>query len=88
MDAGGGVDVGGGIVAGGAAGIFKANGTAAVCTGEPESVTVIVNEKLPLEVGAPEITPVEDRLSPEGNCPAVTLQVYAGVPPFAVNVTL
>ena len=73
---------------GGGTGIFKPNCIAAVCAGELESATVIVNEKLPLEVGAPEITPVEDRLSPEGNCPAVTLQVYAGVPPFAVNATL
>ena len=79
--------VGGGIVAGGAD-IFKPNCIAAVWAGEPESVTVTVNEKLPLEVGAPEITPAEDRLSPEGNCPPVTLQVYAGVPPFAVNATL
>jgi len=79
---------GGGVVTGGGTGIFKPNCIAAVCAGELESATVIVNEKLPLEVGAPEITPVEDRLSPEGNCPAVTLQVYAGVPPFAVNATL
>lgn len=79
---------GGGVETGGAAGIFKPNCTAAVCAGELESVTVIVNEKFLLEVGAPEITPVEDRLSPEGNCPAVTLQIYAGVPPFAVNATL
>jgi hypothetical protein len=89
LDVGGGVDVGGGIVTGGAAGIFKPNCNAAVCTGELESATAIVNEKLPPEVGAPEITPVvEDRLSPEGNCPPVTLQVYAGVPPLAVNATL
>ena len=79
---------GGGVETGGAAGIFTPNCIAAVCAGELESVTVIVNEKLPLEVGAPEITPAEDRLSPEGNCPPVTLQIYAGVPPFAVNATL
>ncbi|MBB5342491.1 hypothetical protein HDF10_000441 [Edaphobacter lichenicola] len=79
---------GGGGVTGGAADMVKPNCPATLCAGELESVTVIVNEKLPLEVGVPEITPVEDRLSPEGNCPAVTLQVYAGVPPFAVNATL
>jgi hypothetical protein len=88
LDVGGGVVTGGGTLAGGAAGMVKLNCTAAVCAGEPESVTVIANTKLPLAVGAPEITPVEDRVSPEGNCPPVTLQVYAGVPPFALSATL
>ena len=78
---GGGVETGSGTV--------KPNCIAAVCAGELESDTVIVNEKNPFEVGAPEITPVvEDRLSPEGNCPAVTVQLYAGVPPLAANATL
>jgi hypothetical protein len=78
---GGGVETGGGTV--------KANCIAAVCAGEPASVTVIVKEKIPFEVGAPEITPVvADRLSPEGNCPPVTVQLYAGVPPLAANATL
>lgn len=78
---GGGVETGGGTV--------NANCIAAVCAGELESVTVIVNEKYPFEVGAPEITPVvEDRPSPEGNCPPVTIQLYVGVPPLAANATL
>jgi hypothetical protein len=78
---GGGVETGGGTV--------KPNCIAVVCAGEPESVTVIVNEKTPFEVGAPEITPVvEDRLSPEGNCPPVIVQLYAGVPPLAINAAL
>jgi hypothetical protein len=86
---GGVVTGGGGVETGGGTGIFKANCIVAVCAGEPESVTVIANEELPPELGAPEITPVvEDRLSPEGNCPPVTLQVYAGVPPLAINATL
>jgi hypothetical protein len=73
---GGGVVGGGDVVTGGGTGIFKPNCIVAVCTGELESVTVMVNEKIPPEVGAPEITPVvEDRLRPEGNCPPVTLQV-------------
>jgi hypothetical protein len=88
LDVGGGVVTGGGTLAGGTAGMVKLNCIAAFCAGKPESVTVIANEKLPLAVDAPEITPVEDRVSPEGNCPPVTLQLYAGVPPFAVNATL
>ena len=78
---GGGVETGGGIV--------KPNCIASVCAGELESVTVIVNEKSPFEVGVPAITPVvEDRLSPEGNCPPVIIQLYVGVPPLAANATL
>jgi hypothetical protein len=65
---------GGGVEAGGRT--AKPNCMAAICAEELESVTVIVNENIPLEVGAPEITPVvEDRLRPEGNCPPITLQV-------------
>jgi len=53
---------------GGGTGIVKPNCIDAVCAGELESVTVMVNEKTPPDVGAPEITPVdEERLSPEGN---------------------
>jgi hypothetical protein len=79
---------GGGVETGGGTRIFKPNCIAAVCAGELESVTVIVNEKIPFEVGVPEITPVvEDRLSPEGNCPPVTIQLYAGVPPLAASAT-
>jgi hypothetical protein len=46
-----------------------------------ESVTVNVREKFPSAVGVPERTPVEPfRLTPAGRLPAVTLQVYGGVP--------
>jgi hypothetical protein len=90
VSGGGGVVIGGGgVEIGGGTGIFKPNCIVAVCAGELESVTVIVKEELPPEVGAPEITPVvEDRVSPEGNCPPVTLQVYAGVPPLAAKAIL
>lgn len=65
---GGGVVIGGGVMTGGGTGIVKPNCIDAVCAGELESVTVMVNEKTPPDVGAPEITPVdEERLSPEGN---------------------
>ena len=78
---GGGVDAGGGTV--------KANCIVAVCAGELESVTVIVNEKSPFKAGVPEMTPVvEDRLNPEGNCPPVTDQLYVGSPPLAANAPL
>jgi hypothetical protein len=78
---GGGVETGGGTV--------KPNCIAAVCAGDPESVTVIVNEKTPFEVGVPEIIPVvEDRLSPEGNWPPVTVQLYGGVPPLAASASV
>jgi hypothetical protein len=82
-----GVIGGGGVEPGGRT--AKPNCIAAVCDGEPESVTVIVNEKIPFEVGVPEITPVvEDKLSPEGSCPPVTVQLSVGVPPLAANATL
>ena len=61
--------------AGGRTGTPKLNCVGAVCEGELLSVTEIAKEKLPLESGVPEITPVEDRLRPEGSWPAVTVQV-------------
>jgi hypothetical protein len=46
------------------------------CAGEPESTTVTPKEKLPPNVGVPEMTPVSDaRLSPAGRLPEVTDQV-------------
>jgi hypothetical protein len=67
-EAGGGTTVGAGTV--------KLNCVVAVCAGELLSVTESVKEKLPLESGVPEITPVvEDRVRPEGSWPVVTVQV-------------
>jgi hypothetical protein len=46
------------------------------CTDELESTTETPNEKLPLAVGVPEMTPVfAARLSPAGSCPEAMLQV-------------
>jgi hypothetical protein len=41
----------------------------AVCAGDPLSCTCTVNVAVPLAVGAPEITPALDRLSPAGSLP-------------------
>jgi hypothetical protein len=38
----------------------------AVKVGEPESVTLMAMEKLPVTVGVPEMTPLLPRLSPVG----------------------
>jgi len=52
-----------------------------------ESVTCTVNDAVPAVAGVPEITPVDAaRLSPTGNVPALTLQVYGVVPPLACSV--
>jgi hypothetical protein len=51
------------------------------------SVTCTVNDAVPAAVGVPEITPVEAaRTNPAGNVPALTLQLYGVVPPFACSV--
>ena len=51
------------------------------------SVTCIVNDTVPAAVGVPEIMPVDaTKLSPAGNVPALTLQVYGVVPPLACSV--
>jgi hypothetical protein len=55
--------------------------------GEPESLTVTPNEKLPLPVGFPETIPVDAaRLSPAGRLPEEIDHVYAPVPPVACRV--
>lgn len=60
--------------------------TEAVWTGLLESVTVTAKAEVPLDVGVPEITPVEElSVSPAGKLPAVTAHVYPGVPPEASN---
>jgi len=56
----------------------------AVCTGELESCTCTVKDKVPEEVGVPPIAPldlVKDK--PAGSCPADTVQLYGEVPPVA-----
>jgi hypothetical protein len=52
------------------------------------SVTRMVKVELPVTVGVPEITPVEElRERPVGNVPTVTVQLpYGAVPPVAVMV--
>jgi hypothetical protein len=62
--------------------------TDAVCTGDPLSLTDTVNVALPAAVGVPEITPPDDSVSPPGKLPDVTVHVYPGVPPLALNVPL
>ena len=52
------------------------NGTVAVADCADESVTEIPKEKLPLEVGMPEMMPVPGaRVRPAGSCPEAMLQV-------------
>lgn len=48
--------------------------------------TMKVNE--PAAVGVPETVPEEDRLSPLGNEPLNTDQVYGVVPPLAASVAV
>ena len=53
----------------------------------PASVTWTVNELVPALVGVPVICPVAAaKLSPVGNAPKVTLQLYGMVPPVADRV--
>ncbi len=54
-----------------------------VWEGLPLSVTVVVKLKVPLPVGVPEMTPVDDRLRPAGRLPEAIDQVYGEVPPLA-----
>jgi hypothetical protein len=54
---------------------------------DDESETEMPNEKLPLAVGVPEITPeAVARASPAGSCPDARLQVYGAAPPVAARV--
>jgi ABC-type thiamin/hydroxymethylpyrimidine transport system permease subunit len=58
-----------------------------VCAGLLLSLTVTVKLELPFAVGVPEITPLPAAsVSPVGRLPAVTDQVYPGVPPLACSV--
>jgi hypothetical protein len=56
----------------------------AVWASDPASFTVTPNEKFPLIVGVPEMTPVDAaRLSPAGRLPEEIDHVYGAVPPVA-----
>src|SRR6185369_810030 len=55
----------------------------------PASVTVMTGEVVVAAVGVPEITPVLPfNVRPVGSEPAVTCQLYGGVPPLAASVLL
>ena len=62
---------------------------AAVCAGEPLSVTLTVNESVPAEVGVPETAPVDEfMLKPAGSTPALIEYKSGGVPPLAAQAPL
>jgi hypothetical protein len=60
----------------------------AVCTGEPESVTLkLRGVAVTAVVGVPLIKPVDVlNVKPAGNVPEVNCQVYVPVPPVAASV--
>lgn len=60
----------------------------AVCAGDALSFTATVNVAVPLAVGVPEIKPALVSVSPAGKLPEAIDQLYPGVPPLALNVTL
>src|SRR5215472_16778638 len=53
--------------------------------GVVESVSLAVKLNDPATVGVPEIVPVEDKLRPPGNAPALMFQLYGVVPPLPAN---
>ena len=58
--------------------------TPAVCAVGLESLTCKLKLDVPVVVGVPAITPLEAfKLSPVGNEPDATLQVYGVIPPVA-----
>ena len=52
------------------------------------SLALTVKLKVPPAVGVPLSTPPEERVSPAGSAPAVTVKVYGDAPPLAVIVWL
>jgi hypothetical protein len=62
----------------------------AVCgVGVLPSLTVAVKSEVPTAVGVPEMIPeLAARLSPAGSEPAVSFQVYIGVPPLAARLAV
>jgi hypothetical protein len=61
--------------AGGGAATLKVSAVVAVCGGEDKSATPAVKEKLPLWLGAPEITPALDNVKPGARVPEAMLQL-------------
>jgi len=57
----------------------------ALCAGELESVTLTVNEDVPVVVGVPLICPELLSVRPAGNEPEVTDQLYGVLPPLAAS---
>lgn len=57
----------------------------AVVLFEAASVTLAVKLNVPAAVGVPERTPPVESVSPPGNVPLDTLQLYGGVPPLACS---
>jgi len=57
----------------------------ALCAGELESVTLTVNEDVPVVVGVPLICPELLRLNPAGRDPELTDQLYGVLPPLAAS---
>ena len=61
----------------------------AVAVEPTSSVTLIVNEEVPVVVGMPEITPVFPvRYNPDGKLPEAMLQAYGGLPAAAARVAV
>jgi hypothetical protein len=50
------------------------------------SVTVIVRDAVPDEVGVPERVPSDFKMSPSGKEPALTVKLYGAAPPVAVRI--
>ena len=76
------------VIASGSGLITRVAARVAVCAGDPESVTVTVNEADPAAVGVPERTPAVLSAKPAGSVPEVTSQVSAPVPPVATRIRL
>ncbi len=70
-----------------AAATVMVNDFDAVCAvGVVESVTFTVKLNEPDAVGVPEIVPPVESVTPPGNAPELTFQVYGVVPPLAASV--
>ena len=54
--------------------------------GVVKSVTCTVKLELPVLLGVPAMAPLDERLRPDGNEPAVIVHRYGGVPPEAESV--
>ena len=59
-----------------------------LCAGYPESETVAVNEYEPPALGVPEISPLEESVTPGGSDPEVNDQLSEPLPPEAERLAL